>query len=334
MGVSAQRATRPSRALRMGVIGCADIAERRMIPSMLRQPLVDLVAVASRDAGKAARFAARFGCAGVGSYEALLDRDDIDAVYLPLPPPLHAPWIEKALAAGKHVLCEKPLAATLGEAERAVRAAQETGLLLMESFMFLHHRQHEEVRGLVASGAIGELRSFSCDFAFPPLPREHSRYLARSGSALLEVGVYPIRAAQFVLGPGLEIVGAQLKRDPERDADVSGSALLCLPDGVSAHLTFGLEHSYRCTYALWGSEGRLVLDRAFTPPDALRPTVRIERQDGVREHTFAADRQFVNIVGHFAHTVLSGGPFASQYTAILRQARLVEAVGRQARVAP
>ena len=322
--------TRNEQQLRVGVVGCADIAERRMLPAMRRQPLVDVVAVASRSTAKAAAFAAKFDCVGITGYQELLDRDDIDAVYLPLPPGLHLEWTVKALRAGKHVLCEKPLSVNAADAATAVAVAREEGLLLMESFMFLHHRQHETIRKLVADGVIGDLRAFTSDFGFPPLPADADRYLARHASALLEVGVYPIRAAQLYLGDELDVLGAHLRLGPSGQLDVSGSALLSSAAGVTAQLTFGLEHYYRCEYSLWGSKGQISLRRAYTTPDTHAPIVRIERQDHVEEVTLPTDHQFVNIAGAFARTALDAKGFEPHGDNILRQAALVDQVRKNA----
>jgi predicted dehydrogenase len=306
--------------LRVGVLGCADIAQRRMLPAMLRQPLVRLVAVASRGEARAAAFADRFGCAAVTGYQRLLDRPDIDAVYLPLPHRLHVEWAVKALTAGKHVLCEKPFAIDLAEAEDAVAVARARGLLLMESFMFLHHSQHAAVGELLADGVIGELRAFTSEFGIPP------KADGRPASTLPEVAAYPIRAARHFLGDDLTVLGAHLR--PRYGLDTAGSALLSSDTGVTAHLNYGLEHSYRSEYALWGSEGQLSLRRAYSTPDTHAPVVRIERQNSVEERTLAPDSQFVNIAGAFARTILSGGDFEPAATAILRQAELVDAIAR------
>jgi len=312
--------------LRIGVLGCADIAERKMLPALLASPLIELVAVASRTTAKAQAFATRFGCAAVTGYDQLLVRDDIDAVYIPLPAELHAGWTLRALRVGKHVLSEKPFAASYREAAEAVALAEERGLLAMESFMFLHHSQHREVQRLVADGAIGKLRAFTSDFAFPPLPTVGGRYLARRGQALLEVGVYPIRAAQLFLGESLTVRGAFLRVDPDRQVDVAGSALLVRPDGVTAQVTFGFEHFYRSTYALWGSEGRISLHRAFTTPDTYQPVIHLQRQDRREELTLSPDRQFENVAGEFARTILERRNFRPQHDAVLRQAALIDAV--------
>ncbi|UKY51797.1 Gfo/Idh/MocA family protein [Streptomyces inhibens] len=314
----------------LGVVGCASIARRRMLPSMLRQPLIDVVAVASRTPAKAAAFAAEFNCEAVTGYDELLKRDDLDAVYIPLPPGMHPEWTIKALRAGKHVLCEKPFAATRPEALQAVTVAREEGLLLMESFMFLHHSQHTAIAKLISDGVIGELHSFSSEFGFPPLPAGEDRYLTRHASALLEVGVYPVRAAQLYLGGELDVLGAHLRPARDGGLDVGGSALLSAPSGVTAQLTFGLTHFYRCEYTLWGSEGKLSLSRAFTTPDTHSPVVRIERQDHVEELTLPADQQFVNISGAFADAILKGNDFAPHGDAILRQADLIDGIRKSA----
>jgi predicted dehydrogenase len=309
----------------MGVLGSADIAVRRMLPALTSQPLVDLVAVASRSLDRAQELADRFGCEAVEGYERLLARPDIDAVYIPLPTALHAEWATRTLEAGKHVLCEKPCATGLREATEVGRAARERGLLVMESFMFLHHEQHAHVRELVRDGVIGQLREVTAVFGIPAAPRG----VAGEGhalSSLLETGVYPVRAARLFAGDDLEVVGATLTLDPESGQDIGGSALLRSPSGVCARLGFGWDRFYRCTYELWGSEGRLTLERAFTTPDAHPPVLRLERQDSVRELTLAPDRQFVNIAGVFARTVVNGTGFEEYADDILRQAALVDRI--------
>ena len=316
------------RVLRTGVLGCSDIAWRRTLPAMVDHPLISLTAVASRSAQKAAGFAARFGCEPVEGYRRLLERPDIDAVYVPLPTGLHATWVREALLSGKHVLAEKPLATDRAVAARLVDLARGAGLVLREIFTFVHHSQHAAVRRMLEEGAIGEVRAFEAVFGIPPLPADDIRYRPDlGGGALLDVGVYPIRAATLFLGPRLDVVGAVSGHGPEHAVDTTGSALLHAPDGVAAHLTFGFTHSYRSAYALWGSRGRLVLERAFTPPADHIPVVRLECEGRVTEVRLPADHQFANSVGDFARAALAGE--SDDGTAVLSQAALVDAV-RQA----
>jgi len=318
--------------VRMGVLSCADIAWRRTLPAMTEAPAVRPVAVASRDAAKAETFARRFGCDAVTGYGNLLERPDVEAVYVPLPTGLRAEWVDRALRAGKHVLAEKPLSTSRAEAEALLALAEERDLLLVENLVFPHHSQHEEVRRLLDDGTIGRLRSFSGDFGIPPRDPGDFRYRPElGGGALFEVGVYPIRAARLFLGDDIEVCGAFLRYDAASGVDVEGSALLCSPEGVTAQIRFGFEHSYRSSYALWGSEGSILLDRAYTPPDSMRPVVRIERQDLLQERTLAADRQFVNILESFARSVRQGGGQAEHTGPTLAQAQLVDTIRERAR---
>ncbi|OKH96184.1 Gfo/Idh/MocA family protein [Streptomyces uncialis] len=313
--------------VRMGVLGCASIAFRRVLPAMQEADGIELKAVASRDPAKARRFAAHFGCAAADGYDELLERPDIDAVYVPLPTGLHAHWVSRALAAGKHVLSEKPLTWDQTTALDLVDQARKAGLWLMENYMFLHHGQHATVRGLVTDGRIGAPRVFSASFGIPPLNEADVRYdSGLGGGALLDVGVYPIRAASYFLGPELDVIGSVLRLHPTRGVDVAGHILLAAPSGVTAELSFGFEHSYRSWYGIWGDHGRLTLDRAFTPPPARQPVIRIVSQDHAEELTLPADHQFRNIVEYFARSVLDGADYDAQAEAITHQAELVDRV--------
>ncbi|MEU3463281.1 Gfo/Idh/MocA family oxidoreductase [Streptomyces sp. NPDC006733] len=320
-----------SGVLRLGVLGCADFAWRKMLPALARVPNLRITALASRDAAKAGRFAERFGGAAVTGYEALLERDDVDAVYVVLPTGLHHAWALRALAAGKHVLAEKSLTTGAGEAAELVAAARDSGLWLVENFLFPHHSQHAAVRERVERGAIGRTRVFSSAFGVPPRPAGDIRNSPElGGGALLDVGAYTVRAATYFLGPDLTLAGAHLRIDGRTGVDVGGSALFHTPAGVAAELTFGFDSSYRTTYALWGSEGRISVDRAFTPPADLLPAVRWERQDAVEELELPADDQYANGGLAFADRVLTGAPFDAYGESLVRQAALLEQIRERA----
>ncbi|WP_307167845.1 Gfo/Idh/MocA family protein [Streptomyces rishiriensis] len=321
------------------MIGCADIAWRRTLPAMRSEQSIEIRAVASRDLTRAERFTDNFGGVAVKGYAELLKRDDVDAVYIPLPAALHAEWVERALLAGKHVLAEKPLTTRSRETGRLLGLAGERGRLLLENMMFLHHPQHRHVDDLVSSGAIGELRSFMSTFTIPPRPPGDSRYLPDvGGGALEDIGVYPLRAALRFLGPRLRLVGATLRVERARGAVVGGSALLSDPVGATAQLSFGMEHSYCSGYELRGASGRLGLDRAFTPPPDHRPVLRMERRNRGEEITLPAGDQFANIVASFAAALLSDDgviarDLAAQNLGSLRQAELVDDIRDRAEYA-
>lgn len=312
--------------MRIGVLGCAGIAEKRVIPAILAAQGIMLAAVASRDPAKALRWAERYGCEGVAGYEELLGRQDIDAVYLPLPAALHGEWTERALRAGKHVLVEKPVSMSERETRRLVEFARRESLVLMENFMFLHHRQHDDAWRLVAQGEIGELLDLVAVFTIPAPSGQDIRWDRElGGGALRDIGVYPLRTAQLFLGRGLEVCGAGLRHNRNAGVDVAGAVVLRAADGTTAQVSWGMEHSYAAYYEFWGDKGRLRVDGAFAPSANVKQelnfgeTLRVPR-----------DNQYKNAVEAFAHAVLSGeyaGPWGDDSIELARLVDRVQHVG-------
>jgi NDP-hexose-3-ketoreductase len=318
-----------ARPLRLGVLGCADIAWRRMLPAVTRGSSARVAFVASRVGDHAARFAHRFGGVALEGYDRLLERPEVEAVYVPLPPALRPRWIARALRAGKHVLAEKPLAPDGDQAEELVALARRHDLVLLENFAFLHHRQQHAALELLRSGEIGELRTVTAMFGIPPRPRNDIRYDAGlGGGALLDLGGYTLRAARLFAGTGLDVVGAALTVDPHTGVDVAGSAVLRAATGVMAQVTFGMVHGYRSRYELWGSEGHLIVDRAFTPPPTHEPVLQVQRGEHREERVLPADDQFRNILAAFARSVRGEEPARALDDDMVQQARLLDGVRR------
>ncbi|MFB6889251.1 Gfo/Idh/MocA family protein [Kitasatospora sp. NPDC056327] len=314
--------------VRIGVLGCSAFAVRRMLPAFAAGPGLEVVAIASRSPERAEPVARRFGGDPVQGYAALLERDDVDAVYVPLPAALHAEWVEAALDAGKHVLAEKPLSADAAQTGRLLALARQRGLALVENVLFVHHPQHEAVRRLVTDGAIGELRSLSAEFGIPAPTDTDIRHRAElGGGSLADVGIYPLRSALHFLGPGIEVVGARLVRGRGREVETSGAVLLTSPEGVVAQLTFGMDHGYLSRYELWGSEGRITVDRAYTPPADFPPAVVLHRDGGREDIRLEPFDQVAAAVAGFVAAVRTG---TVGHEATLRQAELLDDIRRRA----
>ncbi|GAA1952140.1 Gfo/Idh/MocA family oxidoreductase [Amycolatopsis minnesotensis] len=318
-----------TRALRLGLIGVSSIARRRTVPAIRTVGSLAITACAARDLERAKEFAGKLD-ADAMTYDEILASPDIDAVYVSLPNGLHHEWARRALLAGKHVFCEKPLTTKAAHTDELIALAAERGLTLHENFMFVHHPQHARVRELVDGGRLGELRGFAASFGIPPLPPEDVRYRADlGGGALVDVGVYPLRSARLLLGDGLTVAGATLTIDTGRGVDVGGHVLLVSRSGVSASLEFGFRHSYRSRYRLWGSSAALSLDRAFTPPATRQPVLRIEEQDHVEEISLPPADQFAIAASRFADAALGTGDpalTAELNASTADTAHLVEAV--------
>src|SRR5262245_11605998 len=190
-----------SPALRWGILGCARISRRGLIPGIQGSSTGTLAALASRDPATARAWAEEFQVpAAHGSYQGLLDDPAVDAVYIPLPNELHRPWTFAAADAGKHILCEKPLALDAAEAEEMVAYCRSRGVLLMEAFMWPHQPRTAAIRTLVAEGAIGELRLVRSSFSFPIDAGDWRLDPARGGGALWDVGCYGVSTARLFAG--------------------------------------------------------------------------------------------------------------------------------------
>lgn len=299
-----------------------------MLPAFAACRDITVAAVASRDHAKARAWAHTYDCHALHGYAAALEDDEIEAVYVPLPAALHAHWVRAALLAGKHVLAEKPLTTTRAETAELLDLARSRGLALVENVLFPHHSQHAAARALVEEGAIGELRSFQAVFTVPRRPPTDIRYREDlGGGALWDTGVYPVRAALLALGHELRVAGAVAVRGPKDEVDTGGTALLHTPAGVSAQLTYGLDDAYRNVYEYAGSQGRLTVERAFTPPADHVPVLRLESGGEVKEVRLTAEDQVAKAVESFAKAVRTR---ARAHEDLLTQATLLEEIAARA----
>lgn len=314
--------------IRVGIMGAAKIARRSVVPALLQLPdRFELVAVASRDELKAKQFGDEFGCEPVTGYAALLERADIDAIYMPLPTGLHAEWVAAAISAGKHVYVEKSFAANFSDAEALISAAQTSGVAVMEGYMFLYHRQQAVVVDWLRQGLIGELRHFYGAFGFPPLPADDFRYdEAVGGGVLMDAAGYPLRAALQLLGESLAVRGACVRRCPQRGTSLWGSAFLARDDGVGASIAFGFDNHYQCRYELWGSKGKLTAERAYTPGPTFSPCLVLENADGRRELAVEPDNHFVGAWRAFERAIADPESRAAHYRQTLAQSRALQAI--------
>ena len=309
--------------LRIGVLGCANIAKRSVIPAIKSISGFELVAIASRSKEKANEFAQLFGCEAVEGYQNLLDREDIDVIYMPLPTGIHEEWVIKALEAGKHIHIEKSLAMNYASAQKMVNMAREKGLLIMENFMFLYHSQHQLVKNLIQKGEIGEIRCFRSSFGFPPLPDDNFRYnKVLGGGALLDAAAYTVRASQLFLGDDLTVEAATLNHQ-SAEVDLYGGAYLKAGNGLFSEVAFGFDNFYQCNYEIWGSKGKITAQRAFTPGPDFKPIITLEKQGEVFNYEVDAENHFINILNEFKRCILTND-VKEKYIEILNQSRLLQ----------
>jgi predicted dehydrogenase len=257
----------PSRKVRWGVLGAANIAVRKVVPAMQVGEWSEVVAIASRDADKAARTAASLGLPKWhGSYDALLADPDVEAIYNPLPNQLHAPWTVRAAEAGKHVLCEKPIAMNAAEAKMLLAVRDRTGVHIQEAFMTRVNPQWVRVVDEVRSGRIGDVRAISGAFSyFNDDPANIRNQMACGGGALMDIGCYLINTARMIFGREPRRVSSAIERDPRSGTDILTSMLLDFAPGQSTGVcSTQMVPSQRVV--VFGSRGRIDIEIPFNAP--------------------------------------------------------------------
>ena len=253
--------------VRWGVLGAANIALHRVIPALQASTHMRVVAIASRDAEKSRAAATAFGIPrAYGSYEELIADPDVEAIYNPLPNHLHVPWSIRAAEAGKHVLCEKPIALTAAEARQLLDVRDRTGVQIAEAFMVRAHPQWAAVRELIAEGRIGELRLVDGHFSyFRRDPSDIRSRLEWGGGALMDIGCYPITLSRWLFGEEPTGVIATVDRDPDMQIDRLASGLLRFPSGQATFSCAGQLVSHQ-RMQVFGTEGRIEIEIPFNAP--------------------------------------------------------------------
>jgi len=298
---------------RFGILSTAHFALTRMIPSMQAGRDISVVAIASRDGERAAQAARALGVPkSYDSYEALLADPDIDAVYNPLPNHLHVPWSERAAAAGKHVLCEKPIALDAAQARALLAARDRYRVLICEAAMVRVQPRWLAVRDLLGQKAIGELRAFVGTFGYRLGSRDNVRYdPAMGGGVLLYTGFYPVTMSRFCFDAEPTTVMARAQRDPDRGVDRLTSAILEFPQG-HAVLTVGMETFPVQRAQLIGTGGHIEMINPWNPPGNSPSEIVVNTSSSLEEPTprrvsFDSVDQYTLLAEHFARAAKTGG---------------------------
>ena len=321
------------RRLRWGIVGVANIALKAVMPAIQAARNGEILALSSRGFGKADAPAEQFNVPRVyGSYGEMLKDPEIEAVYIPLPNSLHREWTFEALARGKHVLCEKPLGLNADEAEAMRQAAHGSSLKLMEAFMYRFHPRMRELRRLVETGAIGEVRLVRAAFSFKMTRRPNIRLdPTLGGGAVMDVGCYGINFSRYMMGQEPAEVFAWAEMGPESGVDELLVAALRFPNGALAQVDCSFQVPRRMLAEVVGTEGRIEVPMAWLPGTA-ESVLRLERADGSGETlTFPGVDQYQMMVEEFADAVLGSRPAPLPPSDAVANMRVIDAVRESAR---
>lgn len=310
--------------VRWGIMSTASIGKRSVIPGIQESKRNVVEAVASRSLENAQAFADELGIPkAYGSYEELLNDPAIDAVYIPLPNHLHKEWTLKAANAGKHILCEKPIALDEKEAEEMIVACKNAGVILAEAYMYRHQKRYDDIRTLIHNGEIGDIRSLHGVFTFNGAQDTGNIRFTKEwgGGSIYDVGCYPISAARFLLDEEPSAVTAHAFFSPDHgDVDMMASGIMEFSNGVSLTFDCGMWAEFRNELEILGSQGRIVMKEAFLGDQSYEIikngyTEKI-LDDNINPYALQAD--------NFAEAVLDGKPIKFPADDIVHNIRAVK----------
>ncbi len=314
--------------VRWGILSTARIGTEKVIPAMQQGEFTEVTAISSRNLDSAQAAAAQLGIPkSYQSYDALLADPDVDAIYNPLPNPFHVPWSIKALEAGKHVLCEKPISMDVAEGEHLlVESMKYPHLKIMEAFMYRHHPQWQRARQIVVEGGVGEMRTIQSFFSyFNDDPANIRNIPAMGGGGLMDIGCYNISLSRFLFGSEPVRVQAHIELDPQFGTDRLASGILEFANGTSTFTCATQLAPYQRVH-IFGTQGRVEIEIPFNaPPD--RPC-RIWHQRGseVEEITFEICDQYTIQGDLFSRAVLDDTPVPTPLEDAVDNMRVIEAL--------
>ncbi len=321
--------------LRIGILGAAPIAIAALIRPARRLPDVQVVAVAARDPERARRYAAQQRIPGFyRSYAALLEDPTIDAVYIPLPNSLHAEWSIRALQAGKHVLCEKPLAANAREAAQIARAAADTGRVLVEAFHYRYHPLAARLKAILDSGEIGQIQRIETEFSVPLLqPRSIQFRYDLGGGATMDVGCYAVNLLRFLAGAEPHVVRAHA-RLLRPQVDRLMTADFRFDDGRTGRMTCALLSArlLRAGASVYGTAGALHVTFPFLPHYFHR--ISVCSGETTRYEQLAGETTYFYQLQAFVRAVRGGAPAPTDAADAIANMHVIDAIYQAAGLRP
>lgn len=317
--------------IRFGIIGCSSIAERTTIPTIKEAEYTRLQMIGSRSREKAKRFAKRFSCDLFGNYDEVLERNDVDAVYISLPPRLNEKWVIRSAKAGKHILCEKPSTISYKSAKKMVRECKKNEVRILEGFSFRFHPQHAFVLKMIRENLLGKIFSFSGSYGFSlPYTKENFRFKKELGGGVLnDVGCYLVYASRMIFQNKPYSISCSLDIDKKTGIDIRGSIHMIYPDRHVAIATFGYDTFFRSTYGVWGSKGFVDLKSAFNIRKNIAASINLETEAGIKCTKLRPTNQSKLMIEEFCKELRHSKTHILNYESdLLAQAQVMES-GRQ-----
>jgi predicted dehydrogenase len=319
--------------VRWGVLSTADIATGKVIPAMQQGKYIQVTAIASRNLERGKAVAAQMGIPkAYGTYEELLADPNIDAIYNPLPNHLHVPWSIKALEAGKHVLCEKPIALTSAEAQKLADVAKQyPHLKVMEAFMYRFHPQWKQAWKMVSEGKIGGLRTIQSFFSYYLDDANNIRNIAEvGGGGMLDIGCYTVSLSRFIFNAEPERVCGIVEYDPRLNTDRLSSSILDFGHGTSTFTCSTQLVPYQ-RVNIFGTTGRIEIEIPFTAPPDKPCKIRYQQGEEIEEILFDICNQYTLQGDQFSQAILNNTGVPTPIGDAVANMKVIEAIIRSAK---
>ena len=320
---------------RWGILGTAGIARKQLVPSLHASKKCELVAVASRDAEKASGYAQENGIPiSYGSYEELLADSSIDIIYNPLPNHLHVQWTRKAIEAGKHVLCEKPLALSVEEVEDLIKLRDSSGRMIGEAYAMFHQPRLQSLKQQFESKKFGKLESVhGCFYLTNSDPGNIRNAYREGGGALWDIGVYPITVARWMFGEEPSEVSCVMDMDPKFKVDHHTTGILKFPSGGQMSFACGMRHPLHAAMTFYTENHRVEVGRTFHSDRKGQMVYEVfdgNQPPTVKTYSFEPVDQYMLECDNFADAAFTGSPFPGSLEQTLANTKVLLALFKAA----
>jgi len=329
-----------TKKIRIGILSPSNVAEKRFLPALVKSQNSEFAGLAHaslnewigadeelilRERAKVETILDKFKGKMFDSYLSLITSNEIDAVYIPLPPSLHYKWAKLALENSKHVLLEKPATNNIEDTLQLIEISRKNDLALHENYMFGYHNQIAFVKNIIDSKQIGNVRLIRMSFEFPRRSVNDFRYKKDlGGGALLDCGGYTIKYSSMLLGETAKVAQAILNFTDDFEVDMYGSGVMKNNEGQVVQLSFGMDNSYRCSLEVWGSLGSIYTNRIFTAPTNYNPIIELKRGNERKKIKLAMDDTFLKSIQAFENSIKDLNVRQKMFNEISQQAKYID----------
>jgi len=313
-------------SVRFGIIGCSNVAQKSFLPALVKSKKTHLEFLGSRSEEKQLSFSKQFHCKNFGGYEKVLENENVDAVYISLPPSLQEQWIIRAANAGKHIICEKSATTSFQSAKKIINACKKNHVRIMEGFSFLYHPQHSSVMKYINQNKIGACSSLNAKFGFnlDKSPTDFRLKKELGGGILNDVACYIIKISTVIFQGIPNSILCNLVYDKKYDIDIQGSISMSFENNKFATGFFGYSNSFQSSYEIWGEKGLINTEKAFVSRRNRSKKISLSTNNSTKTYIIKPSDQFQLMIENFCNSLTKISINQNYEKDLLNQAYVME----------